>query len=1019
MISLTPSRWFTAAVFSLTLSVLPTIFPAPAAAQMLEQEKPRVVDELGRPIEGARVYIQTRPHFPIPEEIQETTPTLTGSDGRVTLPEPLPPDSLIVVAKPGFVTRGFSTRTGLPDEIELAAGDKLLGSVANDKGVTISGALIGPPIMLGQSAMVGHRSQPLLYARTGEDGLFELDGVARGKYEVLVQAPGAVARLVPINTGMPKRVVLDTEGTTVTGLVRGSRDKLPKPDTYVEASAPGIKMYQRTDAQGRFTFPFLKDGEWQFRAVVPEQDVRHPVETVELKAQPEPHEIALLLSQGVRIAGYVFDAETSAPIADMPLMLDTEPRREVKTDAQGRFEFENVELFADPVLRFDAIKYTYQNAAGEPREYVEIPNVDGVEITTLTIPLRPRPFITGTVVDIFKRPVMGATIRARSLDGATERRGKNLEEVQYTSRSRADGTFRLLVNPAGRYELVASTEQFVSELHNAETWTTAPADVTLEVKPAATVAGTVTDAQDKPVVGATVEVRVASETGELEPETVGTGRLLKSGVSTEQGFFEITGFAPGKVDIVASHADYGQKAKATVDLLAGTSPSISLKFPSGNDFSALVTRQDGGAVPGAEVKIYFTYAGQQRAATSETNGRGVVAFRSLPTSKLDRISIRNPQYVDFEQSDLPLPQTDYPIVLRPRGSIAVTVDEVAEPADPKQALQALLLRADETGDAEPDAGRFTVIDYRLVVGGKARFEQLEPGWYKAAAKRGSLYSESEAKKLSETATTELSVVLEAGGSIRGKAFDKQTNQPVADVVVTASPAVSVADIQPVTAVTAADGTFQLTGVPAGVMELKAAHPDFPDWVDKVTVPSRGTVEVPVILSSEKATLSGVVRYGGQGMPNALLVLHKAGAGESPVASAVSEADGQYTFEPVPPGNYVLTVEIEPEGSNQTRHKQADVTVTAPESRQDIAFGLLTTVTGSVKVAGLSKPPVGRSVLFMPLEGGSSAMAPIKDGGTYETQLEAGTYTVGLDDSPGYEVQVPPPSDKPHRLDLSF
>lgn len=92
------------------------------------------------------------------------------------------------------------------------------------------------------------------------------------------------------------------------------------------------------------------------------------------------------------------------------------------------------------------------------------------------------------------------------------------------------------------------------------------------------------------------------------------------------------------------------------------------------------------------------------------------------------------------------------------------------------------------------------------------------------------------------------------GNIRGRVVDSTSRQPLPSVTV------SIPGTTRGT-VTADDGTFLLTGVPAGVQRLRATRIGHAPQIVTVTVPAGGTPEVQFVLQQQAVTLSDVVTTG--------------------------------------------------------------------------------------------------------------------------------------------------------------
>ncbi len=167
----------------------------------------------------------------------------------------------------------------------------------------------------------------------------------------------------------------------------------------------------------------------------------------------------------------------------------------------------------------------------------------------------------------------------------------------------------------------------------------------------------------------------------------------------------------------------------------------------------------------------------------------------------------------------------------------------------------------------------------------------------------------------------------------------------------------------------------------------------------------------VVLSNAPGGLEGSVTSNNRPVPSALMVLSSPAASETPVASALTDPNGRYHLTGFPAGQYVLSIEAPVgEGDEVTRRSQP-VDVTNSSTRLDVVLPLAVPVTGTVRLNGKAPRYTDGNVpalMFMPNGGGgNSRHAKLDENGNFAVQVEPGSYSVGLEDRPGADVQVPP------------
>ena len=281
----------------------------------------KVVDESGKPVAGAKVYLQIRAPDPArgPDWFDtEDDPVVTRDDGTWSFDGmPIAPAEVKArVAHPGYADDGdFNTVSG-PDAqafrrreavLTLARGFTVAGEVVDLEGEPIAGARIA-------RGSNGFRHADWPVVATDPRGKFRFTQGERGSLDLTVLAPGHApdSKLVQVGPDLepitfrlaPERTlrgrVLDRDGRAVAG----ARVVL---DKWHGASA--IRAESASDDQGRFT---LAGVPVDFFTLWVAKKGFMAAEAVPVAADDQ--DVTVALAPPLRLRGAVVDAETGEPI---------------------------------------------------------------------------------------------------------------------------------------------------------------------------------------------------------------------------------------------------------------------------------------------------------------------------------------------------------------------------------------------------------------------------------------------------------------------------------------------------------------------------------------------------------------------------------------------------------------------------------------------------------------------------------------------------------------------------------
>ncbi len=593
-----------------------------------------------------------------------------------------------------------------------------------------------------------------------------------------------------------------------------------------------------------------------------------------------------------------------------------------KTDASGTYRLVGVppgtrtieaQAKGDLVARSDVVRVK----KGEPAE--------------VSLRLARSASITGSVTDEkTRRPLPGVRVSASS-------GGFSFRPAQTTSRrarTDAKGKFRIAGLAARGYSIQASKADYLTAtMPGIVAAISAPGTVAIALQKAAGVAGKVTDEKGAPVSGA--HVRFVVEQGRnqtLEAAKAGYVTAKRHGITLKGG--EV-------VKDVALILKRGLEARGRVvdpggQPIAGASVRVSRPEGETSRFMFRI----GGLEDSQKPDAWSGPDGSFRVAGLEVGEYVLVVQREGYALK----QIPSVMVQAEGSNDWP------PVVLSPGVAIAGFVrNGKGEPVIGAQ-ISSFAVNAGPRGSTSTDAeGRF-----RLDGFGADRPVMLSVRADGYASLQRQVTPPSD----------DLALVLKTTGTIRGRVEDAATHRPVTDFSASyASPRTGGFGGMQIRmggdsekAFQSADGTFELTDVPAGKWKVVASAPGYrPAEVAGIEI-GEGETKEGVVLSLKKgASVSGRVLdpRRATGVPNASVSWSEgSGASQFPVAAAIArltgdgtavstDADGRYRLDGISPGKVTISAE-HPDYLDVSRQVEVE-----DEATVDLTLSLGGSIAGSV------------------------------------------------------------------------
>lgn len=907
----------------------------------------------------------------------------TGPDGRAVVPRAASDRIDLSIAAPGLAPAERKEVATSPVRVELVQGPRRAVLTEGPGGEPVAGVLV----------VDAETGLPL--GRTGPGGRLLLTlGAGAPRSLHFEDAKGATARVTvepqPRGSEPAPVAVRLAPPIPVAGRVIDSERRRAVPGAVVWFG--GRDEVTTTDAQGGYRLTRSAASRGRIRANAAAAGYfGADVELLESAATAP----TLALDPVGSLAGSVTDAQgralagveiTSSLVPDRASMMRRRPRFGVAmpratSDERGRFRLAGM----DPRSRY---RVTFRRTGHAPlrRDVTLPPGRPGQLDVVLDAGVRAH----GVVVDARGEPVSGAELELRRQEQPGDGMmfsygGEEGEGPDADAASDPAGRFAFTDLASGRYVLSASAPgHAAATLPGIEVSEGASAlDLgKVELGAAVSITGRVVDGRGQPVAGADVFALTGEDAEMPMLRWVLPGREPTTATGADGAFAIADRGAGERVTVAARRGGY--TSASAVGVVAPNEEPVVITLREASDLRGRVVDARGEPVAGARVALSVERSGggmtfRGTAGMSATREDGRFELEDVEPGVV-RLTVSAEGYLELVRGGVEVPPgrdlEGIELVLQP-GAV---VEGVVTTPDGTPAIGARVGVA-----SEGDGGMMRSFFMGVTSDGDGRYRLggVEPGRRTVTAQLDGF----------ERGVGELEVVpgenrldlrLGAGQQVSGRVTGPR-GEPVAGAAVRlALPGERWWSRHGATADDA--GAFSIDGVPDGIYEASASHPDHAEGRVEVNVAGAPVADLVIELAS-----GGVITGMLRGLEPAELARATVSAGSDDVwRSGVVERDGRYRVSGISLGRWRVFAQVESSG----RQARGSVEVAAgqPEATLDLDFTGGLSLHGVVRHEG--RPVDGAMVMTRGQDVAGGGRTETDYQGRYRLEnLAAGTYHV--------------------------
>jgi hypothetical protein len=708
----------------------------------------------------------------------------------------------------------------------------------------------------------------------------------------------------------------------------------------------------------------------------------------------------------------------SKPLAGAPVLLhsisdETASPLRVITDAKGTFQANRLPPRQYMVTIDD--DYPRLRPIGASRMYGEAPEPAVLDLAkeraaTVDLELVRPPLVTGRVVDIDGKPVAAARVQVilagrPAIDFASDPMVRTMPDGRYAIVAPPFGPAdqAVLLVRAPRHSSVRSKPFLIRDIDMK-------IDVALPKFESITIH--LIDPEKKPVANARVAFDASEETaGASDASILLIQPYAAEAVRSDANGEVVLQLAPGTYDFAADAEGY--QVRTVADRAIARASTIELRLDPAFAIRGHVHRNGS---PVANLQIVLLGNTNRREATTLTNAEGRFTIEGLARAPY-RLRLLNYAELIDQTIDAKAPSS-IEIPLGPAGVIDAHVVD----ADTREPVRTFTYAIEPVTNEAAAAREPGALERTLETSDGALRATLPVGVYRVIVSAvGYTSSQAMDVRVDDREPAKIDILLDRGIALTGRVID-ETSAPIegADVIAFErdNPQKRVR-VAPSSARTGADGTFTVTGISAGEVNLTARKEGYVPFRQLITAEENLT---PIDVRLKRGlTLEGTVTRGGKPVANAQI-----GASTPAIGGehqpALTDANGRFVLRGLIAARYTVSAykdEAHAEIRDVDPSKQKELAISLDDAPRGVIYG---TVTGIAVNSGAKI--VRRTVFVASEETGAEGM--IDDAGNYRIEdapLGSAFVTANVETSAGgrssARKEVTITAGQPLRVDLDL
>ncbi|MBE4747943.1 carboxypeptidase regulatory-like domain-containing protein [Corallococcus sp. ZKHCc1 1396] len=445
---------------------------------------------------------------------------------------------------------------------------------------------------------------------TAEDGAFVLQGLPPGAFTLWALGEHGAVMRPRVPAGGDAVELLLEQGFQLSGVVTAQDGRTPLPGARVTVLHEAHTRFfdALADAQGRFRVGPLPPG--RYLEVASARGWRPGLfrEALWLDADVE---VVLTLHRMERLEGQVFTPQglpAGVVTVNLHSGIGSGDVRSTRSDAQGRFTFEEVPDVEHRLWAWDSKRTAYGDAIAQP------------SLEQAFIRMKPTTFLEGTVRDEQGRPLDGVRLSAQGMVLGDAPSPEAVTDMA--------GHYRLGPVLASELKLSLTRAHFLNRTEHVSQQDASAHAWDFTLSRAVSVEGLVVDTEGRPLAGVTLRLAPGSDPS-IYINRDRAAQQDENTVSDEAGRFLLETAGEGPARLWAGAADF-MPEKVSVKVPA---TGLRVVLRRGASVSGTVLDAKGQPMPSVEVQLWNMAPGSGEARAGTVDAAGGFSLRGLKAGR--------------------------------------------------------------------------------------------------------------------------------------------------------------------------------------------------------------------------------------------------------------------------------------------------------------------------------------------------------------------------------------------------